>query len=1368
MRRGDLYQYVLIVAGIIATILFSFFFAREIFPEYKIYQEDYIALEKFRSSYTGEPPPDFQIGVKQIVIEREDKGPPFIDRCTSCHVALQFPHFSPTKLAYDVNGNLVLDDQGRPVQIPNEKYVWKKLDEAIAALTDPQVNKQLEENGEGSQIAARKSQAEAYQALKTAQVGEHVYDVAKVLRMHPLIGRETRPFEYHSLEEFGCTTCHSGNGRGLTTEKAHGPVFDGQYDTEFMGPKSVFTEQDPDNDPAFARVFNDKPGNELLFQTTPLLVGSLIEAKCVNCHQDSQAALSGVAVAADEAASRREGLSRAINRSLSTEKETVISLLDLRSGLQKMGLKKLQQEIDDKANDLSLPEKEQAEYKSQYTYLESFKDDQDALENLDQSLQKSLGTEALADHLIKMANGKEANNQLIDEFLVEHRQDPGATGPLFTKADTLNLDEEIMRHVQDTQTSFEKAVNDQAVISAFASDVDLLTKNYHRGEQLYISQACYACHRIAGFARGGVGPELTRIGKSYPWYIKESIVWPQADLPTSTMPNYRMDHEDLEDLMTFLLGQVGERKAISEIAYKVSVQDWEAGKKLPWEKEIPAGQIKNVRYAMLVFATEGCSACHRLKGFESNVGFSAEKEKGEKVPFDALYKEKEWFEKLIPETIVGSDLVRILDQHAEEIDRRIVPDVRKGSIIEEIDGLIPGQVESLYTSFRYAARAKNHALQTQADQEKDPAKKREILKQLDQWKQRVHRVLMMFIQEYGFGRLICPRPNWSGVYRSDEWLMEHFRNPASHVPRSIMPVMPFDDTKFYALTYMLDVLGKRNRDEVREIWMHRGFNPQQAFKIHCAQCHGQYMQGNGLVAEWIYPIPKNLRNADFLRNLTKERVIQSITHGVKGTPMPPWGEAGGHKPMMDNIPVLSGAEIKQLVDWMFFSLPGGMVIKGSEAVPKWNYTPEDVLKELENEGNQLKGGKEYFSPEQSFKHTKPINPLLEIFPSGKGYYASLKPVASNEPSPQPENLKVADIFDVMPNPISGPDSSVFYIKKKFYTKDNIEQGDKLFQLNCAVCHGAEADGTGTRAGAMKDAKPRMLTNLDWSLTRDDLRLLRSIKYGVPGTAMTPWGDITSSLQRMQLVMYIRTLTQEQLQREELSNALYEVFESSILAVEDARIRHYPALAKAQESYNAFKNKRMRLYNEIGTDALPQDAVGSYQEELRALSDVKRQQEIDTILTNLKNEISQERNIYQGIGLSLLKLDDPKNFNDFLKIIQLNAERYADQNGKLKVSFDSEKAKQAAELEQRVVQNLDEMIHQAETKKTVVVGRIASSQRDQELTQITNEIDSNTKIRNRVISGLDEAKRSQQRQKILFDEFYSKIEPKEDNQEIMKK
>jgi len=55
--RGDRYQVALIVLGTLATCLLGYFVYQELFPEYRIYQNDYIELEKFRSTYTGDPPP---------------------------------------------------------------------------------------------------------------------------------------------------------------------------------------------------------------------------------------------------------------------------------------------------------------------------------------------------------------------------------------------------------------------------------------------------------------------------------------------------------------------------------------------------------------------------------------------------------------------------------------------------------------------------------------------------------------------------------------------------------------------------------------------------------------------------------------------------------------------------------------------------------------------------------------------------------------------------------------------------------------------------------------------------------------------------------------------------------------------------------------------------------------------------------------------------------------------------------------------------------------------------------------------------------------------------------------------------------------
>lgn len=1350
---SNLYQYALIGLGFLATFFFALFWQREIFPEYKIYQEDYVNLEKFRSSYTHEPPPAFRMGVKQLVFEREDKGPPRIDRCVTCHVALQFPHFSPTRLARDINGNIEYDAQGHPIQVPNEDYIWTRLDREIERLLDPKVNEQLSQQGEGWRVKENLKQAESYKALKRAKVGEHVYDVTKVLRMHPLMGRETRPFEYHPVEEYGCVSCHSGNGRGLTTEKAHGPVFDREYEIEFMGPKPHFTEEDLKNDPPFARMFNDKPGPSMLFQTTPILIGTLIQAKCMNCHQDSGSALQNAVTNASDVAKRRNQQIDAIQISLFNEKQALITSLELAAAIKKDGLKKTLEKLKLEEQDYTLPQDQLDRLHAQITSLgQPGMTEQKLIKQLDEKVSQLLGSTELSNELLNKYRLSDGNaSQFIDQFLVERRNDRDAKGSVFEKMDALDLERSIMRHILDTQTSFKKAVTDEKVISAISSDIDLLTSQYKRGEDLYISQSCYACHRIAGFARGGVGPELTRAGRSYPWFIKESIVWPQADLPTSTMPNFRMDHEDIQDLMTFLLGQTGENNILSDTEYKVKIQEWEAGKKMDWEKPIPPDQIHNLRDSMTVFAEQGCSACHRLKGFESDVGYRIEKEESGKLDFETRYRESEWFKNLIPEMIMGSELVKVLEKYGEEIDSHIVNHVRQGSILEEIDAKIPGQVESLYTPFKYASRAKNFEYSKKIAAEKDLAKKDKLQKEWDLWKDRVHRVLMVFIQEYGLGRLIGPRPNWSGIYRSDEWLMEHFKAPTSHVPRSIMPVFPFDDSKFYALTFMLDTLGKRNRDEVRRVWETRGFNPQQAYNIYCSQCHGDFLQGNGPVSEWIYPIPKNLRNADFLRNLTKERVIFSLTHGVKGTPMPPWGEIGSHK---EGPPVLKKNEIQQLADWIFSTLPGGLVIRGAEDVPKWQYKPEDVIQELLEEGNELKAG-----PKGEVKEQTEANPpasmksQLSFLPRGEGYLASLNPLPMNATQ---ENI--SEIFDVEENPPSWPDKYSYFIKKKYYTDQNIQAGKTFFELNCAACHGKEADGSGTRASAMREAKPRMLTNLDWGNSRDDLRWLRSIKFGVPGTAMNPWGDLTSSLQRLQLVIYIRTLSQENKLREKLNTSLYQSYEHEILTVEEARITEYSKLSKEQEKLNELQNQRIKFYENFQAgEPLPKEALDIYHQELITLRNYREREEVDKILKDLQGKIINERETYQNIGVALItKLKEEEIFDQFLELIAINQNRYQYEKGNLSTNLSLEKENQMAKIGTKIVSQLNGMIQQVEDEKKLVEGKIESPEKAQELTRLNSTISTLTQIKVKIISGLEEAVRLRKDQLRLYNLYEDKI------------
>lgn len=1010
MKREFSYQSALIALGIVATLFLGIFFYRELFPEYREYQNRFVQLEAFRSSLTHEPPAPFKPGVKQLVMEREDKGPAFIDRCTSCHVAMQIEAYSPTRLKHDINGNLVYDAKGFPVKEENPDYIWKKLDDKAIDI----------------------------ESLKTVHVGEAEYDVEKVLRMHPLIGRETRPFEYHPIEEWGCTSCHGGNGRGLVTDRAHGPVMDGKYEEEQEGFVPQFLESDPEHDPAFSKVFNHKPSHRLLFQTNPIYVGALIQAKCIQCHQSSTQALSGADASASQVIQSKEKELKSVERAYQDELEAVFSALKTNLLIKEKGLEGAIKALEANETNYLLPDKER-EYSA--TIAKRLKASNGS-QQMDDMLEDSLGSKQEIERLSSVKSLEELKQAIIKEAATQK-------GTLFEKELAVQLNQSILKHLKEVSTS-STALQESQNLGVIETDIDLLTKNYQHGEQLFLSQGCYACHRIAGKARGGVGPELTKSGDSYPWFVKQSIVWPQADLKTSTMPNFRLDHEELEDLVTYLLGQTGRSKAVSDTARRLAIQEWEAGKKLDWELPVSEKEIHDLRFGMKVFATEGCASCHRLQGYESEVQFS---DKG------SIEEQRTWFTKLFPEDLTGSMLIKTIEKNSAEINQRLISSEKKDTILQEIAKDDPGLIESFYSPFKFAARAKD-----------DP-----------EWKKQVHMVLMQYIQTYGLGRLICPRPNWSGIYRSDQWLMEHFRSPSSLVPRSIMPVFPFDPSKFKALTYTLDQLSLKNSAYDRSVSDAGGFNPERAFTQYCSQCHGETRQGNGPVSTWIYPIPKNLRNAEFMRNLTRERAKQSIIHGVQGTPMAPWGEVGEGK---DGKPVLSEKEVDLLVDWLFAMLPGSTIIQSEKEVPKWNYNPENVEQELDEQG----------------------------------------------------------IFDKKPLKGPGAETEEYFIKSKFYTPENIDAGRSFFWTNCAPCHGKEADGAGLRAEAMHDAKPRMLTNLEWIHSHDDLRLLRSIKYGVAGTSMTPWGDQTNPLQRLQLAVFIRSLSKENEMRAALRDALYRTFE----------------------------------------------------------------------------------------------------------------------------------------------------------------------------------------------------------------------------------
>jgi sulfur oxidation c-type cytochrome SoxX len=132
---------------------------------------------------------------------------------------------------------------------------------------------------------------------------------------------------------------------------------------------------------------------------------------------------------------------------------------------------------------------------------------------------------------------------------------------------------------------------------------------------------------------------------------------------------------------------------------------------------------------------------------------------------------------------------------------------------------------------------------------------------------------------------IAPDLSYEGLIRDDQWLMDHFKNPRSREPDSIMPSFRFPDEDFQHLSAYLASLKTPPP----------AMTAEETYKTLCSRCHGEKGDGNGKVAWYLDPYPRDFTKAAFMNSKPRERFVNSIMQGVPGTSMPPWSKALGEE-----------------------------------------------------------------------------------------------------------------------------------------------------------------------------------------------------------------------------------------------------------------------------------------------------------------------------------------------------------------------------------------------------------------------------------------------------------------------------------------
>ncbi len=102
--------------------------------------------------------------------------------------------------------------------------------------------------------------------------------------------------------------------------------------------------------------------------------------------------------------------------------------------------------------------------------------------------------------------------------------------------------------------------------------------------------------------------------------------------------------------------------------------------------------------------------------------------------------------------------------------------------------------------------------------------------------------------------------------------------------------------------------------------------------------------------------------------------------------------------------------------------------------------------------------------------------------------------------------------------------------------DLIAHGQKVYQMNCAVCHGAEGKGDGA-AGAGLNPPPRNLVAGKWVQGGDSISLHKTVTNGIPGTSMAAFGHLPN-VDRWAMVHWIHSITENRVEDNEAALAEY--------------------------------------------------------------------------------------------------------------------------------------------------------------------------------------------------------------------------------------
>jgi mono/diheme cytochrome c family protein len=351
----------------------------------------------------------------------------------------------------------------------------------------------------------------------------------------------------------------------------------------------------------------------------------------------------------------------------------------------------------------------------------------------------------------------------------------------------------------------------------------------------------------------------------------------------------------------------------------------------------------------------------------------------------------------------------------------------------------------------------------------------------------------------------------------------------------------------------------------------KGASAPVLYLKYCSVCHGEKGDGKSRVQLSLNPSPRDFTSPESAIELTRERMIHSVTYGRPGTAMV------AHKTK------LSQKEIEEIVDYIranLMQIPAspeqmahekrGRAIykkncsachgdKGSTAIwarnglnpPPRDFTTDQAKEELSRErmilsvtygrpGTAMMPFSSKLAPEEigsvvdyiRSAFMKIDNDQPKVVPANGHMHAELvhkpseKPDLAGAGNAAPSDggpERVHDRTFQTPHPVTADVTQHAKVDMSLPMPNGLQgnaaHGREFFQTNCFVCHGTKGNGNGPRSHFITPP-PRNFTSELSRMTYNRPRLFAAITGGKKGTVMPAWGRVLNEQQIADVAEYV--------------------------------------------------------------------------------------------------------------------------------------------------------------------------------------------------------------------------------------------------------